>query len=164
MPRTFFSAVRAVKALGVKRMETKQKATVVTTYNSVKDYASGVYQGRNGRVVVVSQDNTKSWRNTAQLKQIETAVQLFGTITPEDVKKMYVYVGVEAMVQALDVAQIAADTKAKTGNKFDIELVACDCNAPHKELAAQIIGAKIIWCECGGRETLSEIVRKELGE
>jgi hypothetical protein len=132
----------------------KGKATVVITYNSVSGYKPGVHQGRNGPVVIYSHNNYDTWDTKAPQKLGEIMHQLYGRINPEDVEKVYLYVGRYAMDGALRAAkQLASD-----GNK--LELVACDCNAGIKKRTAQQIGAPIIWADCGGFYTLGEIVNQ----
>ena len=130
----------------------KGKATVVITYNSVKGYPAGTYSGKKGPVVVYSHDNTSSWEDEAESMLGQIMHGLYGRVNPEDVEKVYIYVGLNAKDGALR----AAESLAGRINK--LEIVACDCHSDEKKRTAERIGAPIIWADCGGRQTLGSIV------
>jgi len=139
-----------------KQSKTDKRATVVITYNSVRDFPAGTYEGKSGPVIVYSHDNTRTWDEEAESKLGQIMHGIFGRITPEDIKQVYMYVG----LYAKDGALRAAEGLAKDIGK--LTLVACDCESGEKQATADRLGAPIIWSECGGRRTLAEIVRKEL--
>jgi hypothetical protein len=138
--------------------KTKQngKATVVITYNSVAGYPEGTYQGKEGPVVIYSNDNTSSWDEQAENKLGNVMHGIYGRITPEDVGQVYLYVGLHARNGALR----AAESLAGKGNK--LTLVACDCRASQKKETAERLNVPIIWSDCGGRRTLQNIVENAL--
>ncbi|HLD54947.1 MAG TPA: hypothetical protein VJB35_01680 [Candidatus Nanoarchaeia archaeon] len=137
--------------------QTTDKATLVITYNSVENYEAGTYKGKNGPLVIYSHDNTRTWGSEeADNKLGQILHGLYNRINPEDVEKIYLYVGRYAKDNALRAAQ----RMAGQGNK--LTLVACDCDNREKREVAKEIGVPIIWSECGGRRTLEEIVKKVL--
>jgi len=136
-----------------------QKATLVITYNSVRNYPTGTYKTNHGPLVVYSHENTKTWGDRqAEGKLSQIMHGIFGRINPADVDKIYLYAGLYAKNGALQ----ATKKFAGEGNK--VTLVACDCDSDEKEAFARYIGAKLIWSECGGVETLGRIVSQELAK
>jgi len=133
-----------------------KKATVVITYNSVRGYPAGTYNGKNGPVIVYSNDNTETWEDLAEQKLGSVMHGIFGRINPEDIGQVYLYVGLHARGGALRAARILSGQ----GNK--LTLVACDCDASEKQAAARRLGVPLIWSGCGGRRTLGEIVERAL--
>ncbi len=137
--------------------ERNGKATLVITYNSVEGYPTGTYNGKNGPVVVHSNGNTKTWgREEAEGKLGQIMHGLYGKVDQDDVKQIYLYVGLYAKHGALSAASNMA------GNGKKLTLVACGCDRSEKSHTAERIGAPIIWSECGGRHTLNKIVSEEL--
>jgi hypothetical protein len=133
-----------------------RRATVVITYNSVRDFPAGTYEGKSGPVIIHSHDNTSTWYDEAEGKLGSIMHGIFGRVTPEDVKQVYIYAGLYAKNGALRAAERLAGEIGK------LTLVACDCDAGEKKAIANRLKAPVIWSECGGRRTLAEIVRKEL--
>jgi hypothetical protein len=133
------------------------KATLVITYNSVEGYPAGTYRGGNGPVVIHSHENTRTWgEEAAEGKLGQILHGIYGRISPEDVKQIYLYVGLYAKAGALRAARrIAGD-----GNK--LTLMACDCDAREKSTFARELGVPILWSECGGRRALRRIVQEAL--
>jgi hypothetical protein len=138
------------------KMNKDKRATVVITYNSVKDFPAGTYEGKNGPVIVYSHDNTSTWDDEAESKLGQIMHGVFGRISPEDVKQVYLYVGLYAKNGALR----AAERLSKDVGK--LTLVACDCDSQEKQGKAKKLGVPLIWSECGGRRKLSEIVRESI--
>jgi hypothetical protein len=81
---------------------------------------------------------------------------IYGRTDPEDVEQIFLYVGKFAKHGALNVAQ------RLSGEGNNLSLVACDCESSGKIRVAEQIGAPIIWAECGGRQTLSDIVKARI--
>jgi hypothetical protein len=133
------------------------KATIIVTYNSVENYPAGTYVGKNGPLVIYSHENTKTWgERDAERKLSQISHQLYGKADPSDVKEIFMYVGLYAKRGAL----AAASRFARQGNK--VTLVACDCDSESKRALAEDIGAKLVWSECGGRQTLKRIAEETL--
>ena len=134
------------------------KATLVITYNSVKDYPAGEYQGKNSPIVIYSHENSIfTWgKKEAEERLGQILHKIFGRIDPEDIEQIYLYAGLYAKNGALRAA------KSLTSNKNNLTLVACDCEAREKSIKAKEIGVQIIWADCGGRETLKRIVEQEM--
>ncbi|MBU4070150.1 MAG: hypothetical protein KJ646_04170 [Nanoarchaeota archaeon] len=133
------------------------KATIVITYNSVKDFPNGTYQGKNGPVVIYSHDNTKTWGNQeAEGKLSQILHDIYGRADSEDVDKIYLYVGLYAKDGALNAA------KNFTNKGSNLELVACDCSYSEKKNFAAQHNLPITWSECGGRNELKRIVENLL--
>jgi hypothetical protein len=130
------------------------KATIILTYNSVRNFPAGTYKAKNGPLVIYSHENARTWGEAgAEGKLSEILHGLYDRVNPQDVEHIYLYVGLYAKEGALRAAQrLAGD-----GNR--LTLVACDCDAGEKQAAANRIGAPIIWADCGGRGTLEEIAR-----
>tara|TARA_Y100000310_G_scaffold42446_1_gene39737 strand:+ start:3034 stop:3471 length:438 start_codon:yes stop_codon:yes gene_type:complete len=144
----------------MKSIEEKQdgKATLVVTYNSVADFPAGTYDGKNGPVVVVSNENTRTWgREEAEQRLGSVLHNIYGRTNPEDVEQIFLYVGKFAKHGALNAAQDLA------GEGNNLSLVACDCGYEDKMTIAERIDAPIIWAECGGRHTLGDIVKERIG-
>lgn len=138
------------------KSETNGKATVIITYNSVNDYPAGTYQGKHGPVVIYSNDNSETWDDRAEGMLSSVLHGIYGRVNPEDVGKVYLYVGLHARRGALR----AAESFSHGGNNLTV--VACNCDSEIKSETATRLNAPIIWSECGGRRTLKEIVKKEL--
>ncbi|MBS3076601.1 hypothetical protein J4481_02575 [Candidatus Pacearchaeota archaeon] len=130
-----------------------KKATIVITYNSVENFPAGTYEGKNGPVIIYSNDNTYTWSREAENKLGQVLHQIYGKTDEKDVGKVYLYVGSYAKEGALRAARKYSDAGK------NLTLVACSCDSGLKERTAQEIGAPIIWSECGGRRKLSEIVK-----
>jgi hypothetical protein len=133
-------------------MENKGKTTVILTYNSVRGYDRGVYQGRDGPVAVISNDNRQTWGDQAPEKLAEIIREVVKNRNLDEVGKIYLYIGANAAVESVQLAQVM-----KAYGK-DLELVACTCGAEAKDAIARDIGVPITWADCGGRQTLGEIV------
>jgi hypothetical protein len=140
--------------------ETKQngKATVVITYNSVKNYPAGTYEGKNGNVIIYSNENHSGWEERAQEKLESVMHGIYGRLDSEDVKHVYLYVGRDAKNGAEEIAQKLSD------HGKNLTIVACDCQAESKKATAKRLGVPIIWSDCGGRYTLEWIVKMELNQ
>lgn len=135
----------------------KGKATIVITYNSVRNHPSGTYEGKNGPVVIYSHENTRTWgEDEAESKLSQIMHGLYGRLDSQDVEQIYLYVGLYAKEGALRAAKNLASNGAR------LSLVACDCDAGEKELVAKRLGVPIIWSECGGRNALADIVERAL--
>ncbi|GEM_PF-2134191 len=132
--------------------EQKEKMTFVITYNSVKGYEPGFYYGKKRPLLVCSYDNTSTCENEAQSKLESILQDTHVFMNPEDVERVYLYIGKYARDGALKAAERFSDQ----GNK--LSLVACACESDIKQQTAKRIGAPIIWSECGGQYTLGEIV------
>lgn len=132
-------------------MDNRKKPIIVATYNFIDDYPDGIYNGRNRKVVVHS--------SGLYIKGVDKMLE---EATPKKVEKVYYYFG-------RNFSQVRADFARKlvrAGNKLTI--VACGCNQPYmgwlREDLEQLgrVYIPFIWSECGGTQTLSEIVRREL--
>jgi|SRR3989344_249167 len=134
------------------------KTTVVLTYNSVKNFPAGTYSGKNGSVIVYGHENEKSWENRADDKIADTLSCFLTQTTLSDVKNVFLYIGVHAMYRTFGVAEFLKE------ENIPLTLVACPCSEEEKVELGRKYGFPIIWSECGGREALEKIVRKELGE
>lgn len=137
------------------QQSTNGKATLILTYNSVRNFPAGTYETKNGPLVVHSNENTRTWGETeAEVKLSQILHGLYNRVSPKDVGHIYMYVGLYAKEGALQ----AAKRLAGEGNR--LTLVACDCDSQQKASFAKRINAPIIWADCGGRRTLEEIARK----
>lgn len=133
-------------------MSDGKKATAVITYNSVESYPAGVYEGKNGKVIVCSNANTKTWGSRDAPQRLREVLHTTGEISPENTKKVFLYVG----LYAIDGAISAATELAREG--CDLELVACGCDWDYKRRVARQINAPLRRSECGGLKELGRIV------
>jgi len=127
---------------------------LVLTYNHVKGYPRGVYQYRDEKVIVHSSD--KRYHSRAPEKLSELMHSLYGEVDFEEIDKVIVYAGLNALDGALRAAQRFAH------NRKDISLVACRCEDYRKGMFAYRRGVDMIMCECGGDITLGRMVREIL--
>ena len=97
-----------------KTEQARGKATVVITYNSVRGYPAGTYQGKEGPIVIYSNSNTESWDSQAEGRLGSVMHGIYGRVNPEDVKQVFLYAGLNAMNGALRVAQ----SLSGQGNSF----------------------------------------------
>jgi hypothetical protein len=129
-----------------------RKKAVVITYNSVNDFPDGKYKGNDWDVTVHSNDNTRTWGRESAPGMLDSIIhKLHGEVKAD---KVYLYAGLYAMDGALH----AASHLARQG--IDLSIVACYCDWERKKSAAKQMGVELIQSECGGRRTLSDIVKK----
>jgi hypothetical protein len=144
--------------------EPKGKATIVITPNRVNENKTGIYNGKEGPVIIYSDEEncdnlyisryTEIWDDNAEFRLNRALHSIYGNTDLENVKQVYLYIGTDPMIGCLKAA------KSLSGNGKKLTIVACDCKADSTKEIAKKLGAPIIWSECHGRKTLQEIVEK----
>jgi len=134
-----------------------KKTTLVLTYNNVEGYPAGVYESDNNKVIVHSQD-TGRYEKSPDSRLAELLENLHEKVNLEKIDKVIVYAGVNALDGALGAA-----TSLVHGN-HDVQLVGCYCEVDQKRSFAYDRGIGFIQSECGGRETLQNVIDNLLKE
>jgi hypothetical protein len=159
---------------------TKKPITYVMTYRGVEDYDFGLHEGKNGRDVLIAgeeippanYDVTYKGRVEVGRKYLygesevseEKASEVFKESEDkrssliDKIDEMYVYLGAKGAGPGFDYIR---DVMKKNG-KAKISIVACDCGFREKADFAIKNQLPIIWSDCGGRRTLSGLVKKAL--
>ena len=133
-----------------------KKTHLVLTYNNVEKYPAGVYQGKKNKVIVHSQD--KRYYNESPKKLSELLHSIYGQVNMEKIDNAVVYAGLNALEGALNVASgLVHDGKS-------VKVVACSCQGEQKRRFSRDRNVEINWCECGGEDTLGEMVKSLLRE
>jgi hypothetical protein len=157
------------KKMEKKNSTSKKPMTYVMTYRGVTGYEKGVYHGKN-RSVFVTDDRvsglitdirgneyggigtmSEGMAENSYREAEETMKEL-----EKKIDRIYVYLGKDGVGPGFEYA------KKLSGNGAEVKLVACDCGEEEKRRFAKRHGMQIIWAECGGKETLREIVEREL--
>lgn len=138
-------------------LEEKKKTTLILTYNDILNYPSGIYNSKKNKIIVHSQD--KRYHEKSPEKLSEILHSLYGKIELEKIDEAIIYTGLHALEGALYAA-------SRIGKKSkNLTLVACDCDKEIKtQYAKDNNNTKIVWSECGGRKTLSNILEKLIKE
>jgi hypothetical protein len=146
--------------------EQKGKATIVITPDCVNEYKTGIYNGKEGPVIIYSDDEgrdniyisryTEDWDDNAEFRLNRTLHSIYGNTDLENVNQVYLYMGADSMIGCLNAA------KSLSGNGKKLTIVACDCEAYSAGEIAKKLGAPIIRSECHGRKTLQGIVEKSI--
>ncbi len=144
---------------------TKQKIAIVT-YNRIGagQYDNGVIERADKQIYIAQNghkskwaanpDSSESGKEQTRKNAATYAVKAFDL---KDMDQVFLYVGSDGGEEAIrQTAQIPAD---------NITYVMCGCNDSQKRSMISAHGnskAKIQSCECGGRDTLEEILKRLL--
>jgi len=159
---------------------TKRPITYVMTYRGVEDYNLGLHEGKNGRDVVIAGDEIPPANYDVTYKRgvLTSKKYLYGESFASDsetskifkksedecsnfldrIDEMYVYLGAKGAGPGFDYIR----NVMKKNGKAKISIVACDCGFREKADFAIKNQLPIIWSDCGGRKTLSGLVKKAL--
>jgi len=140
--------------------ENKQdgKTSIIVTYNNVEHYKPGIYD--NGKLLIVS-DTKRTFKKAPEVtaRNLET---IFGTFDfrkdKDKIKDIYVYVGLNAIEEPLNLAcSLAHDVRKQ------VYVMACNCS--WEEKVSRIRGLDIILHQvhCGGEYELMQIADNILG-
>ena len=137
----------------------KSKTTVLISYNPISGFSSGWHARK--RIFVCASDtgfgqdvgNGKDNYSRAGSVMHRISGQFYrGSVPTERIKRYYVYAGLAAMRQAINMAK-----SLRSESQAPVTVVACDCNAREKRDLLEGTGIDIMWCECGGHKTLGRI-------
>ncbi len=147
-------------------MEQKTRRVAIVTYNRVGEgqFPNGVVKGDNLEVYFAQNGHLAKWTWSSEGTLEEqtsarkyTAASVVRSIDLSKMDEVYLYVGNNGGEEAI--RQSAGLTSEK------INYVMCGCNQQYKMDLIRRVGnqdAKVIWCECGGRETLENIATQLL--
>lgn len=147
-------------------MSTKKdaKITVLISYNEVKGFSSGWHA--NKRLYVCANDAGRG-RDTGKGNSDEekagsvmhdiSGSYYHGNVPVKKIERYYVYAGLNAMDQALSMAESLRRTSSAP-----VTVVACHCRSGEKERLLSGNGIDIIWSECGGKDTMGELAKEIL--
>jgi hypothetical protein len=146
-----------------KKNHIKPKKIAFVTYNRIGngEYDNGVLK-RNGIEIYIAQNGHRAkWASGGQdappdqtdLNRASAISDILERVSLEDMDHSYVYIGKKSGLE------IISQTKNLPADK--ITYIMCNCQRYEKVKLIENIGnedAKIIWCECGGRETLDRLI------
>lgn len=141
-----------------------EKTTVFISYNQVNGFRSGWHSA--ARVFVCANDNGRGTgtgkgedeRARAGSVMHQISGQYYrGAVPADQVGRYYIYAGLYAMGQAIDIAR-----SLKTQNRAPVTVVACDCDRAVKANLLRGTGIDIVWCECGGERTMGRLAEAVL--
>lgn len=160
--------------------DTKKPITYVMTYRGVEGYEFGLHEGKNGRDVLIAGEEIPPANYDVTYKRgveigrkylygerevsEEKASEIFKESEDkrssliERIDEMYVYLGAKGAGPGFDYIR----NIMKKNGKTKISIVACDCGFREKADFAIKNQLPIIWSDCGGRNTLSGLVKKAL--
>lgn len=153
-----------------KREETKMTETAtklekiaIVTYNRIGEgkYENGVLNARDKQIYIAQNGHLAKWAYNPNSGTREEAIDarqraarsVASQIALDEMDKIFIYVGNSGGEEAI------RQTRGLPANK--VTYVMCDCNMGQKKSMIRHLGnedAKIIYCECGGRETLQRIL------
>ncbi len=140
---------------------TKQKIAIVT-YNRIGEgqYDNGLMERADKQIYIAQNGHKSKWAagegdsSDKEARRKSAAGYVVKSLDLTDMDQVYLYVGKNGGEEAIrQTAQIPAEK---------ITYVMCDCNWSEKTAmigAHGNSGAKIQGCECGGRETLEQILK-----
>jgi len=140
--------------------ENKQegKTSIIITYNNVDHYKPGIYD--NGKLLIVS--NTKWAGKKAPEVAHKNLEKIFGTFDfrkdKDKIKDIYVYVGLNAIEEPLNLAMSLAHDIRK-----QVYVMACDCQWEEKVRRTRGLDIILHKVYCGGTYDLMQIADNILG-
>lgn len=142
----------------------KPRTTVLISYNPVSGFSSGWHARK--KIFVCASDvgfganvgDGKDKYSKAGSVMHQISGQFYrGSVPVDRVKRYYVYAGLNAMRQAINMA-----ISLRSESQAPVTVIACDCDAREKRNLLEGTGIDIKWCECGGNKTMGRIAEQAI--
>lgn len=147
-----------------KQAKQAQKTVVLISYNKIHGFQSGWHGGK--RIYICANDAGRGHETGEGRSDQDKANGVMhkisgryyhGAVPVENVERYYIYAGLYAFSQAIDLAKSIFDKNGKPTT-----VVACSCDKMKKESLLAGTGITLAMCECGGESSLGRIVEKIL--
>jgi len=140
----------------------KEKIAIIT-YNRIGEggYRNGRFVCDDKEIFIAQNGHRSKWAagggsdEEKRKTRSRAAASVAKQVTLSDMNHIYLYVGATGGEEAIrQTAGILAEK---------ITYVMCNCSSEKKRRMIKEFGnkdAKIVWCECGGRKTLAQIIKQ----
>jgi CheY-like chemotaxis protein len=154
----YLAAIHGVPVKQVEEQKQEGKTSVIITYNTIYGYKPGIYD--NGKLLIIS-NTTHAMEEAPEVTQ-KNLEKIFGTFDirndKDKIKDIYVYVGLHAIKEPLNLAcSLAHDTHKQ------VYVMACHCDWQHKQYVVGNRGMILHQVRCGGDYDLMKIADNILG-